>query len=188
MTAFGLRSPRPKQPRDRGPALSPQTRMRIADIEDRLARGEPQGTITRAMQAQHGVHPRTVRRWLRAAELRWNREADESGRPGRIAQLEAITMAGIRKALERKGLAVDREGGEHWYDNPDIGGLARLLEFKARLRGDLAQPGASVTLGFGDDALKALAQFYGGAHVVDAVATVVESEPALPAGDDERGE
>lgn len=154
--------------------LTPAALMRCADVEDRLARGWSRAQVEHWLAEKHAVQPRQARRIFKQAEERWAREAKAKGREERVNQLERTTWATIRAALEREAMALDRDGGEHYYKSPDAGAAIRGLEFLARLRGDMQQPGAGIILGFGDEAMKAIAQIYGAAEA--APATVADAE------------
>ena len=158
--------------------LTPAALMRCADIEDRLARMWTRAQVEHWLAEKHGVKPRQARRIFKQAEERWSREAKAQGREERVNQLERTAYAAIRSALEREAMALDKEGGEHYYPSPDAGSAIRGLEFLARLRGDLTQPDTKVSLVFGYDVLKGLYKHYYGDEPIELPpATVVDAPP-----------
>lgn len=161
---------------------APKTLMRLADIEDALASGKSDGRVMHEMQLRHGLSPRHVRRLMALARARWARESSATGREQRRDQLRTAAWMTYRAAMMRKAMTLDKRNREHYVPNPDAGAAVRALEFVARLDGDLTQPNAGIVVGFGDEALKAIAQIYGSGQAPEIEATVVEM-PQLPDGE-----
>lgn len=167
------------------PLMLAKTRERLIDIEEWLAHGYTEGQVRERLRKHDKLSTSQADRLLKRAKGRWQTEATAAGREERRAKLRGTAWAGVRAALAREGLALDRDGGEHYYKNPDVGAAARLLEFLARLDGDLEQPAAILPEGFGEDARRALhLHFYGNMPPPTVEARVVEAQPeALPAGE-----
>ena len=120
-------------------ALSRQTQLRLAEIEDALASGTPSNRVRHDLSLKYDISPRHARRLIRIVELRFAAEADAADRPKRRAMLRQAALTTFRTAMKRQAMALDKEGGEHFYENPDAGAMVRALEFLARLGGDLEQ-------------------------------------------------
>ena len=138
------------------------------------------------MAERHQLSARHCRRLMSQARARWAREASSAGREQRRNQLRVAAWTTYRAAMKREGMALDKDGGEHYYASPDAGAAVRALEFVARLDGDLTQPNTGIVLGFGDEAMRAIAQIYGTGQASELPAVEVEAE-VLPSGGERGG-
>lgn len=157
---------------------------RIIEIEDKLAKGVSAGRVKHELVQLYGITPRHARRLVKVAELRWKAEADAKDRESRRAHLYQAAWLTFKTALERKGMSLDREGGEHYFANPDAGAMARVLDFIARLGGDLEQPdkqGGDINVNL----IQVLQQHYGMTPEAVQLAEASRVTRTLPSGGDD---
>lgn len=161
------------------PQMRAKTRERLSEIESWFAALYTEGQVRYRLRKEHGLTISQANRLIRRARRRWQDESSSKERAQRVAELDATVRAGIRAALARQGLVLDRDGGEHWYPNPDVGALVRGAEMLARLHGDMNQPAVLPGEAFGDTAMAALQGFFYGKRMAEAEQAERERETVV---------
>lgn len=113
------------------------TEQRFAEAEEMLSRGMSARSARGALARKHGVTRIHAAEWVRAVHERWQNETPPEERLARRQHLRETGWHGIGLAFARKGMALDKDGIEHYFADPDVGAARGLLEFLARLDGVL---------------------------------------------------
>lgn len=111
------------------------TIQRYEEAERLLSSGMSPRAVRSKMAKKYGVTRIHAATWVRSVHERWINEAPTEQREQDRQHMIEAAWHGVHLAYKRQGLALDKEGGEHRYANPDAGGARGLLEFIARIKG-----------------------------------------------------
>lgn len=156
---------------------TPHTRMRMERAEDLLTSGISPKRARSMLAQEWGVTSRQAARVIRYVLRQWEIES-RAGREERRNMMRAKMQGVFRTAMRRKGVTVSSRGNVVEYDNPDIGGAAKILELECRLDGLLEQPETERTVIISGEELREIAAAMYGLDPpsIEAQATVRDAD------------
>lgn len=114
-------------------------RARILAAQRLLATGRSERRARAELAKAEGLGYRQAARYVRAAQQLWAIEmqsaADDEARAQHRAEAEATLQEAIARGFDRESMALDKDGCEHFYDDPDLRTVVTATETLAKLRG-----------------------------------------------------